>query len=167
MWKKVGESASTPQVSPPYGMLGKTMRKINRDEVAPLFGGYPFIVAAYQFGSTVRGQEGPLSDLDIAILVDDKRAPSAFDLLRIELILAHELQKHLAVSEIDLITLNRQKLHLQHGILRTGRLIYDADPKYRIRFTQGVIEAYLDFQPTLELIGQYHTRGRLRRCGIR
>jgi predicted nucleotidyltransferase len=167
MWKKVGESASTPQVTPPYGMLGNTMRKINRDEVASLFGAYPFIAAAYQFGSTVRGQEGPLSDLDIAILVDDKRAPSALDLLRIELILAHELQKHLAVSEIDLITLNRQKLHLQHGILRTGRLVYDADPKYRIRFTQRVIEAYLDFQPTLELIGQYHTRGRLRRCGIR
>ena len=74
-------------------MLGKAMRKINRDEVAPLFGGYPFIVAAYQFGSTVRGQEGPLSDLDIAILVDDKRAPSALDLLRIELIVAYELQQ--------------------------------------------------------------------------
>jgi uncharacterized protein len=143
------------------------MKKINRDEVAPVFVTYPFIVAAYQFGSTVRGQEGPLSDLDIAILVDEKRAPAAFELLKIELMLAYELQKHLGVSEIDLITLNRQKLHLQHAILRTGRLIYDADQKYRIRFTQRVIEAYLDFQPTLELISQYHTRGRLRRCGIR
>ena len=149
------------------GMLGRAMRTINQDEVAPLFRAYPFIVAAYQFGSTVRGQEGPLSDLDIAILVDDKRAPSALDLLRIELILAHELQKYLGVPEIDLITLNRQKLHFQHAILRTGRLIYDADPKYRIRFTQKIIEAFLDFQPTLKLIGQYHTRGRLRRCGIR
>lgn len=147
-------------------MLRKAMRNINQMEVVPLFKGYPFIVAAYQFGSTVRGQEGPLSDLDIAILVDDERAPSGLDLLRIELILAHELQKHLGVSEIDLITLNRQKLQLQHGILRTGRLIYEADPRYRIRFTQKVIEAYLDFQPTLKLIGRYHTRGRLRRCGI-
>lgn len=148
-------------------MLGKTMRNINTDLVATLFRVYPFIVAAYQFGSTVRGQEGPLSDLDIAILVDDKRAPSALDLLKIELLLAYELQKRLGVSEIDLITLNRQKLCLQHSILRTGRLIYDADPGVRIRFTQTVIETYLDFQPTLELISQYHTRGRLRRCGIR
>jgi hypothetical protein len=80
--------------------------------------------------------------------------------------LAYELQKHLRVSEIDLITLNSQRLLLQYGILRTGRLIYEADPKYRVRFTQKVIQAYLDFQPTLELIGQFHTRGRLRRCGI-
>lgn len=151
---------------PLYGMRRKAMSKINKEEVAPLFRAYPFVVAAYQFGSTVRGQEGPLSDLDIAILVDDKRTPSALDLLRIELMLAYELQKHLRVSEIDLITLNSQRLLLQYGILRTGRLIYEADPKYRVRFTQKVIQAYLDFQPTLELIGQFHTRGRLRRCGI-
>lgn len=143
------------------------MRKINKEEIARLFRPYSFIAAAYQFGSTVRDLEGPLSDLDIAILVDDERAPSAIDLLRIELLLAYELQKQLTISEVDLITLNRQRLPLQYTVLRTGRLIYEADPKYRMRFTQKVVQAYLDFQPTLKLIGQFHTRGRLRRCGIR
>jgi hypothetical protein len=104
--------------------------------------------------------------MDIAILVDDKRVPSAFDLLRIELLLAYELQKQLIIPEVDLITLNHQRLPLQYAVLRTGRLIYEADPKYRIRFTQKVIQDYLDFRPTLDLIGQFHTRGRLRRCGI-
>jgi len=143
------------------------MRTINEEEIVLLFKAYPFIVAAYQFGSTARGQESPLSDLDIAILVDDKRAPSALDLLRVELLLAYELQKQLSVSEVDLITLNRQRVPFQHAVLRTGRLIYDADPEYRIRFMQEVIQAYLDFKPTLELIGQFHTLGRLRRCGMR
>ena len=139
---------------------------IHIKEIVSLFKAYPFVVAAYQFGSTVRGREGPLSDLDIAILVDDERAPSAVDLLRIELLLAYDLQKQLHVPEVDLITLNRQRLPLQYAVLRTGRLIYDADPKYRVRFTQKVIQAYLDFQPTARLIGRFHTRGRLRRCGI-
>ena len=143
------------------------MRSISKEEIAPLFRAYPFIAAAYQFGSTVRDLEGPLSDLDIAILVNDEQAPSAIDLLRIELLLAYELQKQFTVSEVDLITLNRQRLPLQYTVLRTGWLIYEADPKYRIRFTQKVVQAYLDFQPTLELIGRFHTRGRLRRCGIR
>ncbi len=147
-------------------MRREAMGKINKEEVAPLFKAYPFIVAVYQFGSTVYGREGPLSDLDIAILVDDKRAPSGLDLLRIESLLAYELEKSLGVSQIDLITLNTQRLLLQYSILRTGRLIYEADPKYRIVFTQKVIQAYLDFQPTLELIDQFHTRGRLRRCGV-
>ena len=143
------------------------MRSISKEEIAPLFRAYPFIAAAYQFGSTVRDLEGPLSDLDIAILVNDEQAPSAIDLLRIELLLAYELQKQLTVSEVDLIALNGQRIPLQYTVLRTGWLIYEADPKYRIRFTQKVVQDYLDFQPTLELIGRFHTRGRLRRCGIR
>jgi len=143
------------------------MRSISKEEIAPLFRAYPFIAAAYQFGSTVRDLEGPLSDLDIAILMNDEQAPSAIDLLRIELLLAYELQKQFTVSEVDLIALNGQRLPLQYTVLRTGWLIYEADPKYRIRFTQKVVQAYLDFQPTLELIGRFHTRGRLRRCGIR
>lgn len=81
--------------------------------------------------------------------------------------LAYELQRQLNVPEVDLVTLNRQRLTLQHAILRTGQLIYDVNPKYRIQFTQRVIQAYLDFQPTLGLISQFHTRGRLRRRGIR
>jgi predicted nucleotidyltransferase len=136
------------------------MRSISKEEIAPLFRAYPFIAAAYQFGSTVRDLEGPLSDLD-------EQAPSAIDLLRIELLLAYELQKQLTVSEVDLIALNGQRIPLQYTVLRTGWLIYEADPKYRIRFTQRVVQDYLDFQPTLELIGRFHTRGRLRRCGIR
>ncbi len=143
------------------------MRSISKEEIAPLFRAYPFIAAAYQFGSTVRDLEGPLSDLDIAILVNDEQAPSAIDLLRIELLLAYELQKQLTVSEVDLIALNGQRIPLQYTVLRTGWLIYEADPKYRIRFTQRVVQDYLDFQPTLELIGRFHARGRLRRCGIR
>jgi len=142
------------------------MRDVSREAIAPFFKVYPFIAAAYQFGSTTRGQEGPLSDLDIAILVDEKRAPSALDLLRIELLLAYELQKELAVSEVDLVTLNRLRVSLQYAIFRTGKLIYEADPRYRIHFMQKVVQAYLDFEPTLKLISQYHTQGRLRRCGI-
>jgi len=140
--------------------------KIDVEKIAPIFRSFPFIAAAYQFGSTVRGQGGPLSDLDIAILVDE-RAPSPVNLLRIELLLAYEFQKHLKVPEVDLLTLNHQRLSLQQAILRTGRLIYEADAKYRVQFMQKVIQAYLDFQPTSKFIEKFHTRGRLMRCGIR
>lgn len=143
------------------------MEKVNKESIALLFKAYPFIIAAYQFGSTIRGQEGPLSDLDIAILVDEKRVPSDLDLLRTELLLAYELQRQLAISEVDLITLNRQRLAFQYAVIRTGTLIYEIDRLERIRFVQKVVQAFLDFQPTLELINRFHTQGRLRRCGLR
>lgn len=145
----------------------EAVKEIKTEEIDGILRVYPFIAAAYQFGSTIRGQAGPLSDLDIAIVVDEEHAPSPVNLLRLELLLAHELQRHLNVREVDLITLNHQRLFLQHTVLRTGRLIYEASPKYRIRFMQKVIQAYLDFQPTLQFMERFHTRGRLRRCGIR
>jgi predicted nucleotidyltransferase len=143
------------------------MNKIDVEKITSLLKRYPFIVSAYQYGSTVRGQEGPLSDLDIAILVDEDQTPSGVELLRTELLLAYELQKRLDIPKVDLITFNQQRLSMQHAVLRTGKLIYDGNPKYRIRFTQMVIEAYLDFQPTLRLIDRFHTKGRLKRCGVR
>jgi len=143
------------------------MKKINIEKIDSLFKNCSFIVAAYQYGSTVRGQEGPLSDLDIAILIDEEQAPSGIELLRIELLLAYEIQKQFNIPKVDLITLNHQPLNMQHAVLRTGILIYDANPRSRIRFTQKIIQDYLDFQPTLELIDQFHTKGGLRGCGIR
>ena len=142
------------------------MTKINIEKIVLLFKTYSFIVAAYQYGSTVRGQEGPLSDLDIAMLVDEEETPSGVELLRIELLLAYELKKQLDIAKVDLITLNHHPLTMQHAVLRTGVMIYDASPRYRIRFTQMVMQEYLDFQPTLKLIDKFHTKGRLRRCGI-
>lgn len=110
------------------------MEKVNKESIALLFKAYPFIIAAYQFGSTIRGQEGPLSDLDIAILVDERRVPSDLDLLRTGLLLAYELQRQLTISEVDLITLNRQRLAFQYAVIRTGTLIYETDRLERIRF---------------------------------
>jgi len=75
--------------------------------------------------------------------------------------------KKFAIPEVDLITLNRRSLLFQHQVLKQGHLIYEAEPRYRVLFTQRVIQAYLDFQPTLELIDRFHTAGMLRRCGIR
>lgn len=148
------------------GKGDKTVQEITTEGIGTVLNTYPFIVAAYQFGSTVRGQAGPLSDLDIAIVVDEQSAPPAIDLLRLELLLSHELQRRLNVREVDLIILNHQRLFLQHAVLHTGRLIYEANPTYRIRFAQKIIQAYLDFQPTLQFMARFHTAGRLRRCGI-
>jgi predicted nucleotidyltransferase len=143
------------------------MNKIDIEKITSFLKNYSFIVSAYQYGSTVRGQEGPLSDLDIAILINEEQAPSRVELLRTELLLSYELQKQLDIPKVDLITINHQRLTMQHAVLRTGKLIYDANPGYRIRFTQMVIQAYLDFQPTLRLIDRFHMKGRLRRCGVR
>ena len=51
------------------------------DTVAAQLNHYPQVLVAYLFGSQARGQAGPLSDVDVAILLDANVSQAeAFDL---------------------------------------------------------------------------------------
>ena len=68
------------------------LSKKERSDSAGLFGGYPYIIAVYQFGSTVLGRSGPLSDLDLALLLDED-APAGTVLARVESLLSYKIQR--------------------------------------------------------------------------
>ena len=127
-----------------------------------IFQEYPYIASAYLFGSQASGKIGPMSDVDIAILLKDN-APVGRELVHEEDYLAYRISKALCVREVDLIDLNRQGLIFRHNVLRTGRLIYDADPALRIRFEMQVITNFCDFEPTLRFMEKFHHQGRIRR----
>jgi len=129
----------------------------------PIFMEYPYIAAAYLFGSQVKGKTTPMSDIDIAILIKDN-APKGRELIHEEDYLSYRIEKVLKVGEIDLVELNSQGLIFQHNVLKTGRLIYNGDPEFRIRFESRVISNFCDFEVTLRFIEKHHTEGRMARC---
>lgn len=145
------------------GVLGKK----ERSDLAGLFREYSYIIAVYQFGSTVRGKAGPLSDLDLALLLDDS-APTGAALARIESLLSYKIQRSLGDCglEIDLVSLNGRSLVFQHTVLRTGKVIYDANPEARRHYEWRITQAYLSFEPTLRWMRKFQTEGWRRRCGI-
>ncbi|MBT9145683.1 MAG: hypothetical protein DDT40_01169 [candidate division WS2 bacterium] len=138
-----------------------------RANLANLFRDYPYIITVYQFGSTVCGKAGPLSDLDIALLLGDT-APSGVALARIEGLLSYRIHQSLngQVQEVDVVSLNRCSLVFQHNVLRTGWVIYDANPQARRLYEWKIIQAYLDFAPTLRWMSQFQKEGWFRRCGL-
>jgi predicted nucleotidyltransferase len=127
-----------------------------------IFKDYPYIASAYLFGSQVSGKRGPMSDVDIAILLKDN-APKGRDLIHKMDYLAYRIEGALKAKEVDLIEINRQGLIFVHNVLKTGRLIYDADPDFRIRFVTRVISDYCDFEPTLRFMDNYYFEGYRRR----
>lgn len=132
------------------------------ERIRDIFKDYPYIASAYLFGSKVSGKMGPMSDVDIAILLKDN-APRGRKLLHEEDYLAYRIADALHVKEVDLIELNRQGLIFVHNVLKTSRLIYDADPDFRIRFITKVISDYCDFEPTLRFMKGYYFEGYKRR----
>jgi len=132
------------------------------ERLKPIFGDYPYIAAVYLFGSQATGKKGPMSDVDIAVLLKEPH-PKGRELMHKMDYLAYRIEDALQAGEVDLIELNKQGLIFQHNVLRTGKLIYDADPAFRIEFTARVISNFCDFEPTLRFMSNFHFEGYKRR----
>jgi len=102
------------------------------------------IVALYSFGSAVKNELKPLSDLDFAILLSNQLSKrQQFD-KHIELI--GIFNNVFRTDEIDLIILNDSPLRLCYTILKTGKLIYYRNKDDLISLREQVLKKYLDFK---------------------
>ena len=103
---------------------------------------------AYLFGSLSKGKETELSDVDVAIYVDEnKKPPSSIFGYKSDMI--SELEKNLDY-DIDLVILNDASLLLSFNIIKNGELIFCNSEKEKISFHFKTQRDYLDFKPVLE-----------------
>lgn len=105
------------------------------------------VVAMYLFGSHATGKPNPLSDIDLAILLDQTVPPQNYFSKKLALLTTATslLQK----EEIDLVILNQVPASLAYRVLSRGRLLYEnpRKKKQRIGFQTRAISLYFDFLP--------------------
>jgi hypothetical protein len=100
------------------------------------------VKVAYLFGSRAEGKAGPLSDFDIAILLDrgvDKREGFNYRLR-----LLNGLSFVLKTRKLDVVIMNNALLLLNYNIIKEGKVLYCRDELARIRFETYVLSRYLD-----------------------
>ncbi|MCC3145621.1 nucleotidyltransferase domain-containing protein [Halanaerobium sp. Z-7514] len=114
------------------------------------------IIFAYLFGSFAENKENPLSDIDLAIYIDQNKKPqSGVFGYRSELIV--ELQA--AVNrDIDLVILNNITAAFAHDILKNGVLLINKSAQKRNRFHEKTMREYLDFLPMYKVQSEYLTK---------
>lgn len=100
------------------------------------------IPCAWLFGSTARGEAGPLSDVDVAVLLDESVPRENY--LDLAAALAEELER--CAPRIDLVVLNQASPALRHRVILDGLLLLERDPRQRIEFEVRSIREALDFQ---------------------
>ncbi len=103
------------------------------------------VVCAYLFGSRARGDSGPRSDADVAVLLKDD-PPRTLEGLQLEL--AGDLEDHLD-REVDLVVLNTAPVDLAIRVLRDGELLFDLNPSMRISYEVRVRNEFFDLEPYL------------------
>ncbi|GIV78834.1 nucleotidyltransferase domain-containing protein [Litorilinea aerophila] len=111
------------------------------------FQGQPDVRLIYLFGSHARQQARQQSDLDIAILLDERdRTP--FELLERRLDLTARAAE-IVRGPVDVVLLNRASLLLQGQVLKEGRLLYAADKATQVEYEARARALYFDFLPRL------------------
>lgn len=105
------------------------------------------VVAFYLFGSYAEGKQTPVSDVDIAVLLDmDLPAERYFEK---KLDLLSRVTSSLRTDEVDLIILNQAPPFLSYRILSKGRLLFERRDRkgQRVDFQVRTFDRYFDFKP--------------------
>lgn len=103
---------------------------------------------AVLYGSKARGQAGPLSDVDVAVLLDRSFDPERYFDRRLEII--GGLMSLLNTNKVDVIILNQASLALQYRVVRDGIVLYCRNHDRLIQFAAQTVSEYLDFKPVIE-----------------
>ncbi len=114
--------------------------------VEPILSTSP-VYLAYLYGSTARGDETPLSDLDIAVLADSKLEP----LERLDLEMKLELALEQAgFPQADVREVTLAPIIARGRVITEGIILYSRDEERRVEFETRSRSEYFDFLPFWE-----------------
>jgi uncharacterized protein len=102
---------------------------------------------AWLFGSVARNEAGPLSDVDVAVLLSPSIAPES----RLEIAAALWENLERRCPRVDLVILEEAPPALRHRVFRDGILLVERDERRRVAFETRAIQEYLDFQHLSEI----------------
>jgi predicted nucleotidyltransferase len=103
------------------------------------------VSVAYLYGSATTGRMTPLSDVDVALLVDKDLSP--LEMLRLALRIQLDLADQADISNADVRIINDAPLVLQGRVVSEGVLVYARDEGERIEFETATRLRYFDYQP--------------------
>ncbi|HIC94363.1 MAG TPA: nucleotidyltransferase domain-containing protein [Anaerolineae bacterium] len=111
------------------------------------------VILAYLFGSQVEGRAGPLSDIDIAVLLGPDVPSERWTDVQIELIC--ELMSIFHRDDIDVVILNRATPLLAWEVVKYGKVIYEDETRPGVDFAVYAASRYADTEPLRRLAQRY------------
>ena len=137
-----------------------------RDDIKRItdyFKGRDEVSALYIFGSASNNKETSESDIDIAVLINDrKKGRKTYESLKKTY---SSVSPGFSLRPIDIVVLNTAPPFLKHRIIKTGKVLFDRNRRLRVRFAANAIIEYFDYKP-IEDICLKAVAGRFRRARV-
>lgn len=114
--------------------------------LSAFFAAQPDVRLAYLFGSQARGETGPLSDVDLAIVLDPTITDADADARRDDL--NARLMQLLRRNDVDLVLADRAPPLLRHRIVSRGVCLFAREP---VEATHFAVRALHDYEDTRHL----------------
>jgi predicted nucleotidyltransferase len=115
-----------------------------QDKVLNVVAAFSEISLVYLFGSQVTGNIGPLSDIDLGVVVDHAAMS-----MELQARLAHEFGRSLGTDRIDVVLLNRAPVELVFSVIAQGVLLYERSLAEKVEYEATVMSRYYDYLPIL------------------
>ncbi len=116
---------------------------LNRDiinKIVKYFKNKPQVEAVYLYGSQARGDARSDSDIDLAVLMEEKS-----DYFMFESDLSRLLDR-----KIDVQSLTSCPIDFAHRVILEGKLLISNNEKARIAFEEKIFRDYFDMKPALD-----------------
>ena len=127
----------------PSGMVIEMDRKLRRFFQK----NHKNINLAYLFGSYAKGRITPLSDVDVAVLLNDNIDPKVY--FDIQTDLSDQLSSHLN-REVEVVILNRADLRLSYQVIRYGKIVFEKNRNMKANFERKALNIYFDLRPMFD-----------------
>ena len=124
----------------------------NKDLLIQYLEKHPEIEVAYIFGSVAQKKITPLSDIDIAILIDNQQIDENAYRYGYKAEILSDLIKLLKTNAIDLVILNEADTLLRHRVLYSGEILHSKNENKRIAFQTTTLGKYNDYKQLM----RYH-----------
>ena len=127
-------STQTPEVLSPEQVEALLPKLVRVCADAP-------VILLYLHGSHARGTQAPLSDIDLAVLLE----PECGRDYRVHGDLLMALQEACGRDDIDLVIFNTAGPIIRDRVIRHGRLVYARSEAQRVAFEADALKRAMDF----------------------
>lgn len=125
----------------------KLLEKINK-----YFSEKKEVAVVYLYGSYAKGEERADSDIDLALLIDNRKSFKGFDIPQTRY--TYDLEK-LTGKKVEVQDLYKAPMDFAYRVISEGKILSGFDSLKRVEFEEKVLRIYFDIKPSINEYFKY------------